>query len=171
MDLGVENMKNNFKALLLHLIIVAISVIFVILFVVTGPKFGQYTTHIISKLFISIGFILIYIFSGTLLDINTNKKFDFLVDSFIAIAGIALWCYTISITETSLLEITKGIPEELSEYWILMNIYHTPLFFIKFLFGLPNTPFMSLITNLFPSLLMGLGLKYKRLKSIKNSTV
>lgn len=48
-----------------------------------------------------------------------------------------------------------------------MNIYHTPFIFLRLIFRLPNIPLVSLIENLFPTLFMGLGLKYKRLKSIK----
>lgn len=157
-------MKNNLKALSLHLIIMVLSIIFLIIFVATGPKIGQYTTHIISRICISMGFVLAYVFSGTLLDKNTNKKYDFLVGLFIAIIGIVIWIYTYSMTGESLSKITSEIPEEISEYWISMNIYHTPFIFINFLFSLPNTPLLSLITNLFPTILMGLGLKYKREK-------
>lgn len=156
-------MRNNFKALVLHLIIIIFSFIFLVIFVATGPKIGQYTTHIITRLFIGTAFLLVYIFSGTLLDIHTSKKYDFLTGFLTAFIGIVLWLYTISITGGNLL----SIPEELSEYWILMNFYHIPFVFINFLFKLPNTPFLSLILNFLPTILMGLGLKYKRFKSIK----
>lgn len=161
---GVAHMKNNFKALVLHLIIIIVSFVFLVIYVSTGPKIGQYTTNIISRLFIGIAFLLVYIFSGTLLDIHINKKYDFFTGGLIAIIGIALWVYTISISGGSL----YIIPEEVSEYWILMNIYHIPFIFINFLFKLPNTPLLSLIINLLPTLLMGLGLTYKRLKHIYN---
>lgn len=54
-------------------------------------KIGQYTTHIISRLFITIAVITFYVFVGTVLDINTSKKYGFLVGSFIGIIGIALY--------------------------------------------------------------------------------
>ena len=90
--LGVINMKNNFMALILHFAIVILSIIFLIIFVVAGPKLGKYTTHIISTSY----------FAGTLLDINTNKKFDFFTGSFTAVIGIALWVYTFSMTGENL---------------------------------------------------------------------
>lgn len=160
-DKGVEHMNNNFKALVLHFVIIIVSFVFLVIYVATGPKIGQYTTNIISRLFIGIAFLLVYIFSGTLLDIHTNKKYDFFTGCLIAIIGIALWYYTILISGGNIFV----IPEELSEYWILMNIYHLPFIFINFLFGLPNTPVLSLVINLIPTALMGLGLKYKRLKA------
>lgn len=95
-------MKNNFMALILHFAIVILSIIFLIIFVVAGPKLGKYTTHIISRLFIVMSIILLYIFAGTLLDINTNKKFDFFTGSFTAVIGIALWVYTFSMTGENL---------------------------------------------------------------------
>lgn len=155
-------MRNNFKALLLHFIIIIISFIFLVIYVATGPKIGEYTTNIIIRLFIVMAFLLVYIFSGTFLDIHTNKKYDFFTGCLIAIIGIALWVYTISISGGDL----YIIPEELSEYWILLNIYHIPFIFINFLFKFPNAPLLSLIINLLPSVLMGLGLKYKRLMYI-----
>jgi hypothetical protein len=111
--------------------------------------------------------ILLYIFAGTLLDINTSKKRDFFVGSFIVITGIVLWFYIFSMTGENLSEITSAIPEELGGYWIIMNIYHAPFIFLRLFLKLPNIPLLSLIENLFPTLLMGIGLKYKRLKSIK----
>lgn len=158
-------MRNNFKALGLHLAITVLAFVFLVIFVSTGPKIGKYTTHIISRLFITIGFLLIYILSGTWLDIDANKKYDFFVGSFIAIIGISLWLYTISIVGWDLF----NIPEELSEYWILMNIYHTPFIFMNFFFPLPNMPILSLLMNLLPTFLMGVGLKYKRFKTLGNN--
>lgn len=151
-------MKNNIKALGFHLLIVVLSMIFVIVFVVTGPTLGRYMTHIISRILITIAFILVYVFAGSLLDIGANKKYDFLTGCVTAFIGIALWYYTVSITGGDLFKISK----EVTDYWILMNTYHSPFIFVNFLFRLPNTPLMSLITNLFPGLLMGIGLKYKR---------
>ena len=154
-------MKNNFKALLLHFIIVMLSFIFLVIFVATAPKTGKYTTHIIGRVLTGSMFIIAYIFSGTLLDWDKSKKYDFLVGTFIGIIGIFLWFYTFLKTRINLFEI---IPKELSEPWILINIYQTPFTLIDFLFRLPNIPILSLITNLFPTLLMGFGLKYRRLK-------
>lgn len=155
-------MKNNFRALLLHLLIIVFSYVFIFIFVATSPKIGQYTSHVISRVFIGIVFLLVYVLSGTLLDINGNKKYDFLAGILVASVGISLWIYTMSVAGENLL---ATIPEELSEYWILTNIYHLPFVFVRFLFGIPNTPLSSLIMSFLPTVLMGLGLKYKRLKS------
>ncbi len=71
-------MRNNFKALILHFVIEILSFIFLIIFVATGPKIAKYTSNIMSRLFLGVAFLLVYIFSGTLLDRNTSKKYDFL---------------------------------------------------------------------------------------------
>ena len=97
---------------------------------------------------------------GTFLDISRDKKYDFFVGSTIVVIGIGLWIYTFSITGKNLLE----VPRELSEYWILFNVYHTPFTMIDFLLGIPLIPLLSLFQNLLPSFLMGCGLRYKRLK-------
>lgn len=158
-------MKNNLKALFLHLIIVILSFIFLVIFVATGPILDKYITNTISRVFIGVALILFYIYFGTLLDKNTDKKYDFLVGTFIGVIGIVLWLYMFSKAGVDLFE---TIPKEISEYWIVMNIYYTPFTLIKIFFGLPNIPILSLITNLIPTLLLGLGLKYKRIKSIKD---
>lgn len=155
-------MKNNFKALVMHLLIMVFSHMFLFIFVATAPKIGQYTAHIISRIFIGISFLLAYVLSGTLLDTNTNKKYDFLAGVLVAAIGASLWIYTMTIAGGNLL---AAIPEELSEYWILTNIYHLPFVFVRFLFGLPSTPLSSLVMSFLPTVLMGLGLKYKRLRS------
>ncbi len=146
-------MNNNFKAFGLHLIIVIMSLFFVIIFVATGPAIGKYSTNIFSRLIIGITFVSVYFFAGTLLDTTQNKKYDFLVGCFIGIIGIAIWFYTFSITGSNLFEVS----EELSEHWILMNIYQSPFIMVNFLLGLSNIPVLSLIINFIPSFLMGCG--------------
>ncbi|WP_077367132.1 hypothetical protein [Anaerosalibacter sp. Marseille-P3206] len=153
-------MRNNLKALVLHSIIVVVSFILLIIFVATGPTLGKYTTNIISRLVLVILLIISYVYMGTFLDINKDKRYDFFVGSIIAIIGIGLWIYTFFISGKNLLE----VPIELSEYWILFNVYYTPFTMIYFLLSIPVTPLLSLCTNLFPSLLMGLGLMFKRLR-------
>ncbi|SHI16237.1 MULTISPECIES: hypothetical protein [Sporanaerobacter] len=158
-------MKNNIKALVLHLIIVIVSSILLIIFVATGPLFGKYTTNIVCRLFLTILLIIFYIYMGTFLDISKDKKYDFFVGSTIVVIGIGLWIYTFSITGKNLLE----VPRELSEYWILFNIYHAPFTMIDFLLGIPLIPLLALFQNLLPSFLMGCGLRYKRLKMKEKS--
>lgn len=160
--------KSNFKALLLHFAIVVLSIIFFIILVVSGPTIGKYVTHIISRLFIVFIIVLAYIFAGTLLDTSVNKKYDFFAGSLITIVGIALWLYTFSITSENLTEIASEISEELGSYWIVMNIYHTPFIFLRLIFELPNMPLISLVETLIPPLLMGFGVKLKRLKNKEN---
>jgi len=151
-------MKNNIRALGFHLVIVLLSIILLVVFVATGPVLGKHTSNIASRMFIGIVFIFAYLFAGTFLDINRDKRYDFLVGSFVALVGIAIWSYTFFITGKNLFV----IPAEYRDYWILMNIYHTPFIFINFIFDLPNVPLLGIVENLIPSFLMGLGMKYKR---------
>ena len=133
-------MRNNIRALVLHLIIVIVSFVLMIIFVVTGPLFGKYTTNIVCRLFLTILLIIFYIYMGTFLDISKDKKYDFFVGSTIAVIGIGLWIYTFSITGKNLFE----VPEELSEYWILFNIYYAPFTMIDFFLGIPMIPLLAL---------------------------
>lgn len=156
-------MKNNLKALGLHLVIVMLSLIYLVILVSTAPIIGKYTNNIMLKGLIGISFIFFYIFAGILLDINTNKKYDFLVGCTVGIIGICLWVYTFSITGRNLFR----VPEELREYWILMNTYLYPFIVADFPIKVSSTPLLLLLVNFFPSILMGSGLKYKRLKVIR----
>ncbi|KDR95981.1 hypothetical protein SAMN02745945_01746 [Peptoclostridium litorale DSM 5388] len=153
-------MKNNVKALLLHLVIVGVSFIILIIFVGTAPTLGKYTTNIVMRVPLAIVLISPYVYVGTLLDTNIDKKYDFLTGSIIVIIGAGLWAYAFLATG----KISHNLPEELSIYWILFNAYHTPFTMIYFLLGIPKTPLLGLLTNLFPSLLIGTGLSYKRLR-------
>lgn len=158
-------MLNNFKALMIHLCIVFFTFIFIVIFVATGPTIGQYTTHIIGRFLITSLFLLIYVFAGTFLDTSKDKKYDFLNGVFIGIIGVWLFTYTLSITGGDLL----SIPEEASKFWIPMNLYQMPFTMIRFLIPIPNIPILSIIENIIPSLLIGLGMKYKRYKLIRES--
>ena len=157
-------MKNSIKAFTLHLIIVGITFVLLIGFVSTGPTLGRYTTNIISRLFFTMVLIGFYVYAGMLLDIKKDKRYDFIVGSLIAIAGIGLWLYTFLKTDKNLIH----TPKELSEYWIVFNLYHSPFTMIYFFLGLNTSPILSLFTNLLPSLLIGCGMKYKRLKLKSN---
>lgn len=156
-------MKNDLKALGLHLVIVILSLIYLVILVSSSPTIGKYANNSVIKGLIGIPFIFLYIFAGTLLDINTNKRYDFLVGFIIGIIGICLWVYTFLITGRSLFE----VPKELKECWILMNTYLYPFIVADFPIKISSTPLLLLV-NFFPSILMASGLKYKRLKVTRN---
>lgn len=156
-------MKNNLRALGLHLIIAMLSLIYLVILVSTASIIGKYTNNSVIRGLIGLSFIFLYIFAGTLLDINTNKRYDFLVGFIIGSIGICLWIYTFSITGRSLFEVSK----ELKEYWILMNTYLYPFIVADFHIKVSSTPLLLLLVNFFPSILMGSGLKYKRLKVVR----
>lgn len=160
MELSEEKrtVKNNIKALLLHIIILVVSFIILTIFVTTGPTLGKYTTNIVTRSILAIVLILFYIISGTFLDLNKNRIYDFFTGSIVGIIGIGIWLYTFSITGKNLIY----IPKELSEYWILMNLYNVPFTMVYFLLEISQTPLLLLFTNLLPSFLMGCGLKLKR---------
>lgn len=146
--------------------IVILLFVSLVIFVFNGGKFAKYIPKTMSKvilIIIGVIFIMLYIFAGMLLDKSSNKVYDFFVGSLIGIFGIALWIYPILKTGMNLFE---TIPEELSAYWILINIYQMPFSLILLPFS--NTAMLSLIANLIPSILLGLGLKYKRIKSKKS---
>ncbi|ABR48267.1 hypothetical protein Amet_2107 [Alkaliphilus metalliredigens QYMF] len=157
---------NNIIALALHLTISIISIILLIVFVVTGPTLGVYTTHIMSRLFFIILHISLYLCAGMVLDSSKDEKYDFFAGTIIAVIGIGLWIYTLSKTGMNLVE----TPKELSEYWIIYNLYYSPFTMIYFLSGLNGSPLLSLLTNLLPPFLLGCGIKCRRI-TVKRSAV
>lgn len=151
-------LKNNLIALVFHFLFMIISFIVVIIFVSTAPIIGRVSTHIISRIVLAVMFLIGYFYIGTLLDTSTNKQYDFLAGFFIAILGIIIWIYTYRVAGRYLFE----IPKEMIEYWIVNNLYQLPLIFVNMVMEIPNIPIINLIYNFVPSLLIGLGLKYKR---------
>lgn len=146
--------------------IVILLFVSLVIFVFNGDKFAKYMPKTMSKVIlviIGVIFIMLYIFAGMLLDKSSNKVYDFFVGSLIGIFGIALWIYPVLKTGINLFE---TIPGELSTYWILINIYQMPFSLILLPFS--NTAMLSLIANLISSILLGLGLKYKRIKGKKS---
>jgi hypothetical protein len=153
--------KNKVKALISHLIIVGVSSILLLMFVAIAPAIGKYTNYIAIRVPLVIVLILSYVYVGTtLLDTKMDKKYDFLTGSIITVIGVGLWLYTFLRTG----KILNNIPEELSEYWILFNFYYIPFTITYSLLDITITPLLGLFTNFVPSLLIGIGLSYKRLK-------
>ena len=154
-------MKNKVKALISHLIIVGVSSILLLMFVAIAPAIGKYTNYIAIRVPLVIVLILSYVYVGTtLLDTKMDKKYDFLTGSIITVIGVGLWLYTFLRTG----KILNNIPEELSEYWILFNFYYIPFTITYSLLDITITPLLGLFTNFVSSLLIGIGLSYKRLK-------
>lgn len=107
-------MKNNIKALLAHIIILVVSFIILVIFVTTGPTLGKYTTNIVIRTILAIVLILFYIVSGSFLDLNKNRMYDFFTGSIVGIIGIGIWLYTFFITGKNL----NYIPEDCIHEWI-----------------------------------------------------
>ncbi|MCG0275388.1 MAG: hypothetical protein L5655_04370 [Thermosediminibacteraceae bacterium] len=152
--------KNNVKALIAHFIIVGVCAILLMIFVATAPLLGKYISHIAIRVPLAVMLILSYVYVGTLLDTKVDKKYDFLAGSLIAVIGLGLWLYTYLTTG----KILVNFPDELRESWIPFNFYYAPFTMIYFLLGIPMQPLLGLFTNFIPSLLMGIGLSYKRSK-------
>ncbi|AFS78466.1 hypothetical protein Curi_c14560 [Gottschalkia acidurici 9a] len=156
-------MKSNIKSLLMHLAIVAITLIFLIGFVISGPKFGMYTTNMLCRFLFTILFLICYIYIGSLLSTKKDKNYDFFKGVTIGLIGIGLWTYTFIKIKYNLIQ----TPQELNEYWMMFNLYYAPFTMIYFFLDITVSPILLLFTNLIPSLLIGLGVKYKRLKEKK----
>ncbi|ADL08776.1 hypothetical protein [Thermosediminibacter oceani] len=154
-------MENNIKALIAHFILVVASfILLLIIFFVTGQIIWKYIIHIAIRVPLAIVLMLSYVYVGTLLDTKMDKKYHFLAGSLIAVIGLGLWLYTFSITR----EKVNILPEEfIDEYWIPFYLYYMPILMSCFLLGIPFRS-LTFFANFIPSLLIGIGLSYKRLK-------
>lgn len=153
-------MKNNIRALTLHMVFAAGFFILIAEIVTSSPIAGRHIANLAVRILLSLIIILGYFFFGTFLYTDKDKKYDFLTGIIIALIGFVIWLYTFFKTGMNILY----VPEESAEYWVVMNIYHSPFTAFYYLTGIPHTPLLSLLTNIFPSFLMGCGLKYKRKK-------
>ncbi|MEG0774242.1 hypothetical protein [Clostridium sp.] len=151
-------MLNNIKAILFHLIYTFLSLIFTVWLVSTGPSLGKFTTSVPGRIFFILLFIMVYICLGMLLCSNKPKKYDFFFGSLIALVGIVIWLFTFLKTGMN----TGVITKEYGEYWLLFNLFFSPFNSIYFFLDISITPIILLLSTVFPSLLMGIGLKLKR---------
>jgi cytochrome c oxidase assembly factor CtaG len=158
---GGSLLKNNIKAFILHLIMTSLSFLFIGIFVYTGPVIGQYTTNIVARLFFIVVIITAYIFWGTFLNIEKNAKYDFNIGIITTIIGMCLWIFTFNETGKYLYD----MPKEVSEYWLLFNLYYSPCTIIWFLIDIKFSPLVGLLECFLPWFLLISGMKYKRLKN------
>jgi len=124
----------------------------------TGPTLGKFTTSFPARLFFISLFILGYIFLGILLSSNKPRKYDFFYGVLIALVGIIIWVFAFLKTGMNIGVISK----EYGEYWILFNLFFSPFNLIYFFLDISVTPILLLFTTVFPSMLMGIGIKLKR---------
>lgn len=152
--------RNNVIALLLHFVLIVLSTIYLIAFVSISPFIGIYIINPFIRGVLVLLWIGAYFLIGTKLT-TTRRKFDFSGGLVIALFGLILWVFGFYKTG-----MTFGtIPEELRYHYIPLNVYLNPILQICFLLNIEFNQVIRLIANFIPSILIGFGLKYKRLRT------
>lgn len=157
-------MRNNIIAFFFHLLYSFLTLIFTIWFVSSGPTLGKFTTSFPARVFFISLFIIGYVFIGMLLSSNKPKNYDFFYGVLIVLVGLIIWAFAFSKAGMNIGVISK----QYGEYWMLFNLFFSPFNLIYFFLDISVTPILLLFTTVFPSLLMGIGIKIK--KKLVNTT-
>ena len=151
-------MINTIIAFFFHLFYSFLSLIFTIWFVSAGPTLGKFTTSFPARVFFISLFILGYVFLGMLLSSNKPRKYDLFYGVFIALVGLIIWTFAFFKADMNIGVISK----QYGEYWMLFNLFFSPFNLTYFFLDISVTPILLLFTTVFPSMLMGIGIKLKR---------
>ncbi len=161
--------KNNIKALLIHIVISIFSFMFSIIFHSSSAKWvseeavRQHHVSMIggSVLVIIISLFLYYYFSKKFLNNHLSVMINILSLSIIALIGIVLWLNAFCI------DLTKGTQVLLnSELWQVYSLYYG--YCASLVYEITTTnPYIMLVFGILPSIAMYLGVKRSNIKEIK----
>ena len=153
--------RNNVIALLLHFLLILLSTIYLIALVSLSPIIGIYMINPFIRGALVLLWIGAYFLIGTKLTIRHSRKFDFSGGLVIALFGLILWVFGLYKTGMTF----GALPEELTYHFIPLNVYLNPILQICFLLNIEFNQVIRLVANFIPSILIGIGLKYKRLRA------
>lgn len=148
---------NNIKGLSIHLLMTICSTILVLICVMISPIYPSQLAAILISVCFYLAYILIYLKLSCFLQLENNKRNDYLVGILSLIIGISIWGFTIYYSQCSMIYIS----EEVAEYWIPYNVYIFPSWL--FIYGQKN-PFILLLGSLSPGILLSIGMKIRRYK-------
>lgn len=137
--------KNNIFALLFHISMILLSTIYLIIITSLEEYLGDILTSPIIK-GILVGFWLgIYIKYGSSMKLKHKRKYDFHSGLLILIVGFILWINS-NINST------------------VFNIFMNPIYQVSILLNIEFNQIEGLISIFIPTILIGIGIKYKRIK-------
>ncbi|GAA0729411.1 membrane protein [Clostridium malenominatum] len=156
--------KNNIKSFLIHIVISISSIIIFIAFNTSQVKWiseeaaknHQYSMIFIAAVSSIIAIVLYYLLGKKFLTQYRSIYKNILSVSLVAILGGVLWgiAFNILITETSDILLN-------SELWKIYSIYNGYSLFLINECKI-NNPYLYLLFSFIPSIVMGLGIKYKK---------
>ena len=153
--------KNNIKALLIHIVISILSFIFSIIFHTSSAKWISEEAarqHHVSMLGVSILVIIVslflyYHFSRKFLTNQSSIIKNILSFSIIGLIGIVFWfaAFYIDLTETTQILINSGL-------WQLYSLYYG--YCVSLVYEITTTnPYIMLVFGILPIIVMYVGVK------------
>lgn len=150
---------NNIIALFFHVLLIILSTLGLAILLALSPYLGELITSLPIRILIAVFWILAYMYLGTRLKTSQRSKWDFKSGMLIGLIGVILLGYSIYN-----IGFIVDIPEDISYYAIPLNIYLNPIYQVFFMLGINFSQPIRLISCFIPSLLIGMGLRYKRIK-------
>ena len=152
--------RDNIRAFILHILLIIISTIYLIALVWLSPYIGKFLINPIIRGILFILWASTYIIIGNKLYMRIRSRHDFNAGLLIAVVGFILWAFSLYKIGFNFGE----IQEDLSYHYIPLNIYINPIYQMFFLLGIKFNQISRLIACFLPTILIGLGIKYKRFK-------
>lgn len=148
--------RNNIVAFIFHILLIVLSTFYLILIVSLSPYIGSILINPIVRGVLSVLWTAMYVYIGSKMTIKHRRKTDFSCGILIALIGLVLWGYSL-ISAGIILD----VPEKIS---IPLNVYLNPIYQICFLLDIRFNQLIRLISCFVPTILIGIGIKYKRYK-------
>lgn len=137
--------KNNIFAFIFHISMIVLSTIYLVIITNVGPYFQAIFSSPLIKGVLVAFWAGIYIKYGSNMKLKHKRKYDFYSGLLILVFGFILWIYSN----------INGIP---------FNIFMNPMYQVSILLNIGFNQFERLISIFMPTIFIGMGIKYKRLK-------
>jgi hypothetical protein len=159
--IGVRIMNNFLKSVFIYVIAILIS--FLTFVILLGSQalvlFLPYRLLVCSIPLIS------YFLMGKRLSVEEAPKYDFLAGIYFTVVNLALWTISFINAGSSWGVISE---ENTRLFWSFFRLFNSPMVLIEFATNFKlNTPLINLIIIFIPPILISLGLKWSRRKSLK----
>ncbi|MDO5724905.1 MAG: hypothetical protein Q4P29_01245 [Tissierellia bacterium] len=157
---------NNLKALMGHIINIAITVLLLKVFSYFYEN-NITLDNILFKLIVCLIIFVLYFLVGKTMRIRKKPITDFLYGFIIAIFGVLFFMIAKIGTGSKIFEVAIG--SEISKF--LLDLYLAPIFLVLSIFNIKlNLPFF-IISILLPGILIGIGAMTKRRNIIKKRKI
>lgn len=139
--------RNNIVAFIFHILLIVLSTFYLILVVSLSPYIRDIIVNPLIRGIFAVIWAAIYIYIGTKMNLKHRRKVDYFCGILITLVGLILWGNSL-------------INSEL----IPLNVYLNPIYQICLLLDIRFDQLMILISCFIPSILIGIGVKFKRIR-------